>query len=1090
MGSHIQPSILRRLGSALALALTLASCGGGGGDDSDSTDPASGPQITRIGVAGGTAAGPGGSGAAVPAGALTQDVDIGIEASDAGAPPLPADATRIGTTYAFTPHGTSFAQPVTVTVPFDPALLAAGTTPELYKTSAGRVGWEPVAGANVSGSSMVGQVSSFSNFVVAIPPLIKNEPQYEWDFAEYLGNGQGPLILPPGIRTQRGGVLSELADFGPQPLDLEFQTLDQTIPADGRANGYVYAQGNGVTYGTKTQAPFGRVGTAEPVGGKSRLKQAQSFRKVSDDATLTFRLTSVTLHLTDFLGPINRRGELLQAEAMLSVGAFPHSDPSKYFYYRGGRITAWGESGNWDFHANNFSFSRGELWNDERFDATTNTISYPLEQVSCPGEEYQVALEQGRTYTIDLSNVRTGEEFTVRADVETVAVNRKGGRSTEDCQASTAYSELRDPQDIGGTTIEYTGLVPTNTPILDSPPRDAYEPPAVCPGGTVPAAGTLQFSTGFFAVNEAVGSAPSVLVTRTGGSQGAVSATFATLGGTARAGVDYQGVLTTVHFGDGDSGTRVVEVPIIPNSDDEADRTVLLALSEPGGCAALGVPTSAVLTIEDDDPPAQTTFTLGGSVTGLAGSGMLIENIATDPLQISANGAFQFPRVFTTGHVYRIQVTNQPQNPRQACVVTNGEGTVTTVNVSNVQITCTTLPDSGSLDPGFGTGGTAWFSDAGTIPYDTELARQSDGKLLVVNGSNRLRRLLADGTPDPGFGTSGSGSVVVTSGQGISYQVSAVTVQTDGRIVVAGNAPNGALGRPDMLVARYTADGVLDTSFAGGRGIATFDLSTWSDGASQVLVQADGSILLAGVASAPAGGNSNFAVLRLTAAGDIDASYGLAGLASAGDDFFDVPRAAARTVDGGVVLVGRIARSGGALADMGIVKFTAAGVPDPSFGSGGNGLVRPIVDGSHEEARDVAVQPDGKIVVLVTNGSTFTWLARYLADGQVDLTFGSIGRADVSTPMHGWALALQADGSLWVAGAVPGGGGTDYGLMRFTSSGQPDATFNNGAVLSVDLFGGFDDPGAILLQHDGRVVIAGRAYNGSPIGLGLARLLP
>lgn len=1071
--------LIQRTGCVLALLLILAGCGGGGGS------PDAGPQLTRIGASGGTASGPGGSQASVPASALAQEVDIGIEASDDGAPPLPTDTTRIGAVYAFTPHGTTFSQPVSVTVPFDPAQLPAGSSPALFKTTAGRAGWAEVPGAVMNGSTMVGSVTSFSNFVVVIPPLIRNEPQYEYSFAEYLGNGQGPLALPPALRTQTGGVLSALEDFGPQSIDLEFPLIDQTLPADGRANGYVYAQGNGVTYGTKSQAPDGRVGSADPVGGTSRLKQLQSFRKVSDDATLTFRLTSVTLQMLDFIGPINRRGEQLQVEAMLSVGAYPHSDPSKYFYYRGGRVTAWGESGNWRFRANNFSFSRGELWNDDRFEATTQSTGYQLEQVSCPGEEYVVSLVQPRTYSIDLSNVRTGEEFTVRADVETLAVNRKGGGSGEDCQATAAFAELRDPQDSGGSTIEYAGLVPTNAPILDSPPRDAYEPPASCPGGPVPAAGTLQFSTGFFAVNEAAGSPPTILVTRSGGSTGAVSATFATLDGTGRAGIDYQPVLTTVHFGDGDSGTRVVELPIIPNMLDEADRTVLLALSEPGGCASLGTPSSAVLTIEDDDPPAQTSFTVGGTVTGLAGSGLTIANLSRSQ-PITANGSFQLDAPLPTGSIYRIQVTAQPQNPRQACTVSNGEGTVAGANVTDVQIDCVTLPDAGSLDPAFGNGGRAFIADLGTVVYDTELARQADGRLLVVNGSNRLRRLLADGTPDAGFGTSGDGSVVVTSGQRTAYQVSAVAVQPDGRIVVAGNAPAGALGRPDMLVARYQADGALDTSFAGGRGIASFDLSTYSDGASQVLVQPDGSILLAGVVGDPSGsGNTSFAVLRLTAAGDIDTNYGLAGLASAGDDIFDVPRAAARTSDGGVVLVGRVATSGGSLADEGIVKFTAAGVPDTSFGTRGDGVVRPRVDGSHEEARDVVVQPDGKIVVLGTSG-TFSWLTRYLTSGQIDLTFGNQGRAEVATPMSAWAVVLQADGSLWVAGRIA----NDFGLARFTAAGQPDTTFNGGAALAVDLFGSSDEPAAMLMQPDGRLVVAGRATNGSTIGLGLVRVLP
>ncbi|MGD9832327.1 MAG: Calx-beta domain-containing protein [Piscinibacter sp.] len=707
--------------ASLGLLSLLAACGGGGGS------PDAGPLVTRIGTTGGTATGPGGSQASVPAGALAQEVDIGIEASDDGAPPLPTDATRIGTVYAFTPHGTTFAKPVSVTVPFDPAQLPAGSSPALYKTTAGRAGWAEVTGAVVNGSTMVGSVTSFSNFVVVIPPLIKAEPRYEWEFSYDQGNGQGPFLVPNGSGEQVGGVLSELADLGQQPLDLILPLLGQSLPKDGRANGYVFAQGNGVTYGALAEAPFGALDTTDPIGGTSRLKQWQTFRKMSDDAKLTFTLTSVVLRLEDYLPPLKRRGEYLAAEAMLSVGAYLVEDRSDYFYYRGGRVTAWGERGDWGYRATNFSFSRGSLWDDSLFEQTVEPIAYPSATETCLGELVRVRFKQPRTYTIDLSSVPKDAEFIVRADVETAAINGKGGGSIGDCQGSHAYAYLRDPQEVGAPMIEYTGLLPLPTPSIESPPRDAYEPSASCPGGPLPAAGTLQFSTGFFAINEAAGSAPTILVTRTGGSTGAVSATFATLDGTGRAGIDYQPVLTTVHFGDGDSGTRVVEVPIIPNTLDEADRTVLLALSEPGGCASLGAPSSAVLTIEDDDPPAQTSFTVGGTVTGLAGSGLTIENLGRSQ-SITANGSFQLDAPLPSGSIYRIQVTAQPVNPRQACTLTNGEGTVAGANVTDVQIDCVTLPDSGSLDPAFGSGGRV-FSTALGAPkvLDTKMARQTDG---------------------------------------------------------------------------------------------------------------------------------------------------------------------------------------------------------------------------------------------------------------------------------------------------------------------------------------------------------------------------
>lgn len=149
----------------IAAGTLLAACGGGGNDPP--------PQV---GAAGGTVAGPSGAQVEVPAGALTQDTAIAVTQSDQGAPARPAALAAVGQVFAFTPHGTSFAVPATVTVPFDAARLAAGATPVLYKTdSAGD--WQAVPGASFSAGRATATVDSFSWFVVAVqPPLITVPP--------------------------------------------------------------------------------------------------------------------------------------------------------------------------------------------------------------------------------------------------------------------------------------------------------------------------------------------------------------------------------------------------------------------------------------------------------------------------------------------------------------------------------------------------------------------------------------------------------------------------------------------------------------------------------------------------------------------------------------------------------------------------------------------------------------------------------------------------------------------------------------------------------------------------------------------------
>jgi hypothetical protein len=171
--------LARRALYALVFVSGLASCGGGG---DDSSPPASPPPPVGIGAAGGTVTGPNGAQVVVPAGAMTANTVIEIAEAPSGFPALPASMTLAGSVYAFTPHGTTFAQPATITVPFNPASVPAGATPVLMKTANGAAGpWEPVAGATVSGSAMRGNVASFSFGAVTIPatvtPTIVTQPQ-------------------------------------------------------------------------------------------------------------------------------------------------------------------------------------------------------------------------------------------------------------------------------------------------------------------------------------------------------------------------------------------------------------------------------------------------------------------------------------------------------------------------------------------------------------------------------------------------------------------------------------------------------------------------------------------------------------------------------------------------------------------------------------------------------------------------------------------------------------------------------------------------------------------------------------------------
>ncbi len=116
------------------------------------------------------------------------------------------------------------------------------------------------------------------------------------------------------------------------------------------------------------------------------------------------------------------------------------------------------------------------------------------------------------------------------------------------------------------------------------------------------AAGSVQFGAATYSVSESAGSV-NVTITRSGGSTGSVSVTLSTSNGSAAAGSDYTAVTQTVTFGDSDTANKTVNIPITHDTVDEENETVNLSLSGVTGGAIIGSPSTAILTIVDDDGP-------------------------------------------------------------------------------------------------------------------------------------------------------------------------------------------------------------------------------------------------------------------------------------------------------------------------------------------------------------------------------------------------------------------------------------------------------------------------------------------------------
>ena len=423
-----------------------------------------------------------------------------------------------------------------------------------------------------------------------------------------------------------------------------------------------------------------------------------------------------------------------------------------------------------------------------------------------------------------------------------------------------------------------------------------------------------------------------------------------------------------------------------------------------------------------------------------------------------------------------------------------------------------TLAADGSLDTTFGAAHTGLVTTdfgSGSSDQAYALAIQSDGKTVVVGYTDAsgsydfaLARYDTDGSPDTSFGGAHTGLVTTDFGSGSYDQAYALAIQSDGKLLVAGMSDASSSGDFALALARYNADGSLDTSFGlAHTGFVTTDVGSHSYEAAHALaIQSDGKIVVAGASDAS--GSGDFALARYTADGSLDTSFGPGGTGLVTTDFGgssnDQASALAIRSDGRIVVAGY--RSNPISYDFALARYTADGSLDSSFGPGGNGLVTTDFGGdSRDFAYALAIQSDGKILVAGesdVSGSVDFALARYTADGSLDTSFGPGGSGLVTTDFGSSlsdaaiALAIQNDGKILAAGYSTAPGTYDFALARYDGDGSLDLSFGpGGSGLVTTYFGGGSAAQAYALgvRGDGKLLAAGIGYVSGSNDFGLAR---
>ncbi len=348
----------------------------------------------------------------------------------------------------------------------------------------------------------------------------------------------------------------------------------------------------------------------------------------------------------------------------------------------------------------------------------------------------------------------------------------------------------------------------------------------------------------------------------------------------------------------------------------------------------------------------------------------------------------------------------------------------------------------GSLDTTFGPG-------SGADNYVSALALQPDGKILIAGNFSTY-----NGTPRKGIArlnANGSLDTLFNPGTGADFAVNALALQPDGKILIAGDFTTYN-GTPRNHIARISAYGALDVTFDPGDGaLVSFEIKS-------LALQLDGKVLVGGdfnvydntprsnLARVNADGSLDTAFLSGGGAGPIGTAQHVAGLAV--------------QPDGKILIAGNFSTYNGVERSGGLARLNTDGSLDTTFAP----------TSTLATLKTVVLQPDGKILIAGQffnyNGVPRNGMARLNADGTLDPTF---------VPGNGFnilALALQPDGKIVAAGTGIVGGGY-YLISRFNADGTLDSSFDPSAWAVPDSGGTSGSAYALAIQPDGKIILGG-----------------
>nr|WP_321455483.1 DUF4347 domain-containing protein [uncultured Cohaesibacter sp.] len=357
----------------------------------------------------------------------------------------------------------------------------------------------------------------------------------------------------------------------------------------------------------------------------------------------------------------------------------------------------------------------------------------------------------------------------------------------------------------------------------------------------------------------------------------------------------------------------------------------------------------------------------------------------------------------------------------------------------------------------------------------------SDGSIIALSAVNTassgqdidfgLTKYLSDGTIDTSWGTNGS---VITAINTNDETVSAMTVQSDGKIMVSGSYNNGSSDHGVLI--RYNADGSLDSSFGSGGILGVGSALGDNDYGRDILVQPDGKILATG--DVAVGGVNSIYITRHNEDGSLDTSFGGSGIVSLDIDVYDEFVTTMLLQSDGKIIVGGYNDTYASM-DFALIRLNSDGSYDSGFD--GDGIWTNYDVSSDQISYATALDASDRILIAGTTntaGNLDSFVMRVNSDGSLDTSFGSFGSVTLalgSSDEKITQIRELSDGKILLAGFAYNGADNDLLLVRLNADGSLDARFGSSGYLITDLGGSDDRINALAILDTGEIVVGGKS---------------